>query len=326
MIRKDDFDIIKYKLEFLGYRIEINGRLNLLELNNHAEDFFAELMNLIFDWKLENVNRSASNVRGIDLVDTDRQIIMQVSSQSESTKVQRSLDKIDIEKYCSYNFKFLCITKNASSLKRNSYKIPDTICFVPQDDIYDISTLLMLIKGLKSNSIAKIKDFMVKELNDRNTFSFPKMQSCLADIVNLLALEPLQENESFQPKNTYKIDHKIECNQLSSVRDYILDNAIYSDYLDDLYSEYDKEGCNRKLAIFNKLKSIYTQFFVDYEDSNALFFAVQEKVKEIVVGSCDNFAYEDEILDLCVTIIVVDAFIRCKIFREPFGEFYAFTE
>lgn len=48
-----------------------------------------------------------------------------------------------------------------------------------------------------------------------------------------------------------------------------------------------------------------------------LFFAVIEKVQEKILNSANyqNIPFDE--LELCVNILVVDAFIRCKIFENP---------
>ena len=56
-----------------------------------------------------------------------------------------------------------------------------------------------------------------------------------------------------------------------------------------------------------------------------LFFQVIDKVIERILNSANYQAIPCEELELCVYIIVVDAFIRCKIFRNPENYNYATT-
>lgn len=49
------------------------------------------------------------------------------------------------------------------------------------------------------------------------------------------------------------------------------------------------------------------------------FFNIIGKVEEYVMKSDLLNNIPEEEIDMCVRIIVVDAFIRCKIFRNPRG-------
>ena len=48
MNRTNYFNYIEEKLNFLAYRIEQRGKINLLEFNIHSETFFADLCNAIY--------------------------------------------------------------------------------------------------------------------------------------------------------------------------------------------------------------------------------------------------------------------------------------
>ena len=56
MNRLNNFNYIEDKLNYLAYRIESRGGLNLLELNLHSENFYLHFLNLLFDWDLKNLN------------------------------------------------------------------------------------------------------------------------------------------------------------------------------------------------------------------------------------------------------------------------------
>ena len=85
------FNYIEEKLNTLAYRIEVRSKLNLLELNIHSENFFADLCNIIFDLDLENLNFSYQNIDGIDLIDHKNKVVVQVSSTCTKAKIESSL-------------------------------------------------------------------------------------------------------------------------------------------------------------------------------------------------------------------------------------------
>ena len=56
-------------------------------------------------------------------------------------------------------------------------------------------------------------------------------------------------------------------------------------------------------------------------DSNVssvqIFFNIIKNISEYIKSSSNYIEISDEELEQCVRIIVVDAFIRCKVFEKP---------
>ncbi|WP_407267401.1 ABC-three component system protein [Tenacibaculum maritimum] len=48
-----------------------------------------------------------------------------------------------------------------------------------------------------------------------------------------------------------------------------------------------------------------------------IFFSIIEKIKEKIINSANFNNMPIDELELCIDVIVVDAFIRCKIFKNP---------
>jgi hypothetical protein len=91
MNRAHYFNYIEEQLSTLATRIELRGKLNILDLHLHSEDFYLHLLNAVFGWQLTNVNEFKSNVEGIDLVDSVNQIVLQVSATATTAKINSSL-------------------------------------------------------------------------------------------------------------------------------------------------------------------------------------------------------------------------------------------
>lgn len=62
-----------------------------------------------------------------------------------------------------------------------------------------------------------------------------------------------------------------------------------------------------------------------YKGSDNVFLNVIENVKEKVIESANFIEIPIDELELCVKIIVVDSFIRCKIFENPLSYNYVTT-
>ena len=64
-------DIVN-RLSGLASSVELHGLLNLLDLHVISEDFYVNLLNLIYGWKLRNANSLQQNAPGIDLRSEER--------------------------------------------------------------------------------------------------------------------------------------------------------------------------------------------------------------------------------------------------------------
>lgn len=171
MLRGENFNYIEEKLNILAFRIKQRGKLNLLELNLHAEFFFAELLNIIFGWELKNLNIQNHNVEAIDLIDNENKIIIQVSATATKRKIEYSLKRESLSQYTEYMFKFLYIAGNLDKLRREKYKNPYNIRFNPYEDIIDIAYILKCVLVLPMEKQFQLKEFITKELvNKENVF------------------------------------------------------------------------------------------------------------------------------------------------------------
>lgn len=69
----------------------------------------------------------------------------------------------------------------------------------------------------------------------------------------------------------------------------------------------------------------YRKMVNDGENSSTIFFKIIDSVIEIIVKSKNYEEIPYEELEMCVYIIVVDAFVRCKIFKNPEGYSHVIT-
>ena len=87
------------------------------------------------------------NTEGIDLIDMENKILIQVSSTCTKAKVEDSLNKDIFKKYEGFSYKFLSIAKDATTaFKKNKFKNPHKLKFNPKYDIWDSITLLKAIQ------------------------------------------------------------------------------------------------------------------------------------------------------------------------------------
>ena len=176
---------IKTLIDILKVEIKDSGKLNLLDINVHVEDFFRDLLNLIYGWQLQNMNQRNLNAAGGDLWYDDDKIVIQVSSTTTKDKIQSSIDKLSAEQFAGYRFKFLRIDGDVIKLRKESYNTHNDIVFNPSEDIIDISTLLKDITHLDIDCLRRVYELCGKEIVPLDT---PKVtETDLAIVVKALA-------------------------------------------------------------------------------------------------------------------------------------------
>lgn len=135
------FNYIEEKINLNAVRIESRGKLNILDFNQHSENFYNDLLNRLFGWNLINLNEIKQNVEAIDLVDLDSKVIVQVSATATKQKLDNSFSKEIYKDYRGFTFKFVSIAKD---FEIKNYEIPNNIYdikFNVDEDIIDKSRI-----------------------------------------------------------------------------------------------------------------------------------------------------------------------------------------
>lgn len=318
------YNHIEERLLTLCSIIKQRGKINILDYNLHSENFYRDLFNKLYNWELENLNSEIHNVEAIDLIDQLNHIIVQVSSTNTSTKINNSLKKpilLDPE-YNGYNFKFIFIVEDAQDLRTKLYNSPKEIQFNPKKDIYDCRKILSDIQSLDINVLKSVFDLIKSELGQVSSES--KLESNLTTIINILSKENLSITYQTDALNSFEIERKIGFNELSTSRYIIDDYKVYHHIVDRIYAEFDKFGVNKSTSVLNKIRNEYINLS-SYLSGDELFVRIISNISSIIRNSANykNMAMEE--LEMCVGILIVDAFIRCKIFKNPNDYNYAIT-
>lgn len=316
------FDDIESRLSWLASRIELRSSLNILNLNLHSEDFYLHFLNMVYGLQLSNLNDVEQNTPGLDLVDNQKKIVVQVSSTASRIKIESSLAK-DLQKYAGYTFRFVSISKKVIGLSKLKINNPSALLFDPEKDVLDLSKILSHIKGLDLQKIHDIHKFVCQEL--RLEVDRQKVESNLASIIDILAHVDWKKVVGSSTQTIpYEIDNKISFNKLSTAKVLIDDYKSYYFRIDQIYSAFDEQGLNKSLSVLNGLRSLY----IGQEkclDADTAFKTIIKQAIDGVTSSKNYSPIPLEELQMCVEILTVDAFIRCKIFKNPAGSINAVT-
>lgn len=112
------------ELSSVANQISARSKIGLLDLNVYSENFFRDILNALYGWKLENLNNSRSNEPGLDLGDKINKIAIQVSSRSDAVKVNSTLKKITASQSEDYEKIYVFV----AGQKQGSYQLDSTLC------------------------------------------------------------------------------------------------------------------------------------------------------------------------------------------------------
>ncbi len=309
------FNLCERKLTFLCCSIEVRGKLNILDYHLHCEDFYVHFFNLLFGYSLENTNQETHNFEGIDLIDKNSKIVLQVSSTATKTKIESALKK-DLSLYQGHQFKFISISRDASDLRTKTYENPHSLIFIPQKDIHDVKTILNVILHLDIIKQKEIHNFLKSELQEEPDDVL--VETNIAAVINTLAKEDFSNIETTDFPQPFSVNDKISFNNLN-VAEYLIDDyKIHHGKVSRIYSEFNQMGRNTSLSVLSAFRTIFIKLSSQYT-GDELFFKIIEDSVETVRKSANFTQIPLEELELCVSILAVDAFIRCKIFRDPNG-------
>jgi hypothetical protein len=320
MNRPDYFNVIDERLSLLSYRIERRGKLNILDYHGHAEYFYQYFLNEVYSWDVTNENDIKQNVEAIDLIDHTNKYIIQVSATASKQKIESSLSKHSIINYTGYTFLFVSIATDADDLRKKTFRNPHGINFNPSSDIIDIKSILTRIRGLHIDDQERIYKFVKKELVTE--IEPMKLETNLATVINILSNEDWDKSEPVTEIDSFEIDRKITHNNLDGAKAIIDDYMIHYGRVDKIYSEFDSQGSNKSSTVLGTIRLEYAKAKNNLTDDQ-LFFEVVAKVQDKVLNSINYSSIPYDELELCVNILVVDAFIRCRIFENPANYNYA---
>lgn len=315
MNRSSYWNLCEQRLSTLCTRVELRGKLNILDFHLHAEDFYLNFLNILFGYSLKNMNQVTQNAEGIDLIDDANKLVLQVSSTASKAKIESALSK-DLKSYKDYHFNFVSISKDASNLRGQSFTNPYGLIFTPQDDIHDVQSMLKYILHLDIDKQRIIYDFLKRELQSDD--DPPLIESNLATVINILAKENFAAVKNIPSSQAFDVDKKLTFNNLVAAAIVIEDYKIQHHRIDKMYTVFDTSGQNKSNSVLSWLRQSYIKLSSQYSGDD-LFFQVVEQAIKTVQASANYIDIPLEELAMWINALTVDAFIRCKIFKNPEG-------
>ena len=298
--------------------------MNLTDDSVNSENIFRDVLNICYNYNLANTNLFKSNYGAIDLKDDENKVIVQVTAQRSTQKVQDTLNNEILKKFKDYRMIFIIISDGSiTNLQSHKYDNPFLNAF-KNEDILAMVDILRIIQTLSIYKLEKIVENLQENLIVPSA-NIKLLDSNLTSIINMLSKNDLVSQETNMNLNKFEIEKKIDFNNLTAIHDEILEFSGYYSKLNSKYKTLSLSGKNKEQSVLNKLH----HFYKDSVSENKNFSACE--IYENVVERVINFVketpnFEDSIAEeellLSVEIVVCDTFIKCKIFKNPEGYKY----
>jgi len=151
--------------------------------------------------------------------------------------------------------------------------------------------------------------------------------SLLGDAINAISKLDSEENINADDNlNAFAIDEKITFNSVKRNKFLIKEYKIYYSKINALYDELEAQGSFKKESLLRYIKSLYLKVKGKYvigtenqqekvrENSDNIIEDIQDILSESIIK--EGGAYKED-MEFGIAIIMVDAFMRCKILEEP---------
>jgi hypothetical protein len=191
----------------------------------------------------------------------------------------------------------------------------DIIDSIDNESEYSVETL----KKWKSDHESK----MLQETLEKNPSLLHEAIDAICNIKNLdKDIKKLSNNKK------YKIQEKIEHNNVLKFQPIINKYKIYYGKIGKLYNELDNEGSAKKKTLLENIELIYLKKKGNYlldgidemecirNNSDKILNDVEDEILSRIEEDDAKHNYKEQI-ELAVSILIVDAFIRCKILEKP---------
>lgn len=157
-------DRLSTNLSILKNKIELENASNNLSLNLLLESTFLDILNLIYGFDCSNTNSRKSNFAGIDGVDVENKIMVQITSTFSLEKIESTIKKIiDNQYYDSYNRLIFIILKDNGKIRNESKERINKL--IDGKFTLDFDSDILCIKDISRLLINENDLYKIKEVN-----------------------------------------------------------------------------------------------------------------------------------------------------------------
>ncbi len=176
-----------------------------------------------------------------------------------------------------------------------------------------------LLKEWKNAHEKKISEL----ISNKNLLS--KYPLALNKVINAIASKIDEVLNLPETENAPNIKTKILFNNVKRYETMIREFAPYQVKINKIYEIIEREGSTKKELVLYNIKNIYLKVKQEYDDIEKIkknADIILDKVIETIWDKIDKAPnkldeLDQETIEFCLKIVIVDAFMRCNILEEP---------
>lgn len=144
---------------------KVRGGLGMYDIHIDAESVFCHVLNQVLGCSMIDLNRVRPNHPAVDLGDPAAGIAVQVTTDTSSGKIQKTLDeffKYDLDR--TYPTRLVVMVIAAEKKYTADFTMARPYPFDKKRDIWDISRLVKEIAGLEPEKVERIYDYLRQQM------------------------------------------------------------------------------------------------------------------------------------------------------------------
>lgn len=232
------------------------------------------------------------------------------------------------------NFSNICHIEDANP---NTHKADRFNPNIPDKKRADYQNLILLCSNhhIETNDPSKYSVEalrVMKREHEKNIASLQigqntiaKYPSVLSTLINQIGSSLLEDEFENIGKKAPVTEEKILYNNIITYKPIIEEYSIYQGKLNSIYEEIEKQGSSKKSFLLQNIKSLYLKEKGKYnsievirENADLIFENIENEIWRILESSSNlSSSLPIESIKMGILIVMVDAFMRCKILEEP---------
>jgi len=204
---------------------------------------------------------------------------------------------------------------NMNDEQRADYENLILLCRQHHDETNDVN--VYTVDTLKEMKRIHESNYLNQRINNN-----PSMLKNAINAISNISLDGIDKSESL---NAYNPKVKLSYNQVKANFSLIQEYKVYHERINILYDELEAQGSIKKEKLLYNIEQLYLKIKGKYVlDSEVPIEIIRQNSDNIINDIFDelylrleNSNFFDEDIILGIRLIMVDAFIRCKILEEP---------
>ena len=260
MNREEEIKLIINELIKLKAVIETENKLNLTDKNIFLEDIMCQMINIIYEYALKNTNFSICNYPCIDLLDKERKVAVQVTTNISRDKIQNTLNSFFEKEYDKdiTTIKFIVFINTSY---RGDFEVQRDFAFDKEEDIITFDKLIAKINSLDDLKLKELYDFinisLMKNIYTTN-WMIENTKKSLENLGKRYNKELNVYNEEEEKLEVFLIDESNKKKILKLIIDLIIsieNNGVYTGInIDELINNFSFELIDKIKSELKKYK------------------------------------------------------------------------